>query len=82
MCSGGVKLVANKWACLEALYDGAGGEVRVFVDGAEIDKLHATGWGPYDYKLFKFGFEKYHGAAKTLWYDDVAVGPDRIGCTP
>lgn len=81
-CTGGVKLVANRWYCLEALFDGAGGEVRVFVDAQEIPQLHATGWGPYGYKLFKFGFEKYHGQNKTLWYDDVAVATVRIGCLP
>lgn len=79
-CSGGVKLVANTWYCLEFYYDGPGGEVRVFVDEKEVDALHATGWGPYDYTLFKFGFEKYHGGNKTLWYDDLALSSERIQC--
>lgn len=80
MCEGGVKLLANTWYCLEFFYDGANSEVRVFVDDAEIEELHVTDWGPYTYQTFKFGFEKYHGAAKTLWYDDVALGTERIGC--
>ncbi|WP_437935583.1 hypothetical protein [Sorangium sp. So ce341] len=79
-CSGGVKLVANTWYCLEFYYDGPGREVRVFVDDKEVDALHVTDWGPYDYKLFKFGFEKYHGNAKTMWYDDLALGAERAGC--
>lgn len=79
-CSGGIKLVANKWYCLEFYYDGPGSEVRVFVDGNEVEALHATGWGPYDYKMFKLGFEKYHGGAKTMWYDDLALGDQRIYC--
>jgi hypothetical protein len=78
-CSGGVKLLADTWYCLEFLYDGPGSETRVFVDGSEITELHAD-WGPYEYKVFKLGFEKYHGAAKTLWYDDLALAPERIGC--
>ncbi|MGK4003755.1 hypothetical protein WMF31_14080 [Sorangium sp. So ce1036] len=81
-CSGGVKLVANTWYCLEFYYNGPGREVRVFVDDTEVDALHVTDWGPYDYKFFKFGFEKYHGGAKTMWYDDLALGTERIGCGP
>lgn len=79
-CSGGVKFVANTWYCLEFYYDGPGREVRVFVDDTEVDALHVTDWGPYDYKFFKFGFEKYHGGNKTMWYDDLALGTQRIGC--
>ncbi|XXX74485.1 hypothetical protein WMF30_43245 [Sorangium sp. So ce134] len=82
MCSGGVKLVANTWYCLEFYYDGPGREVRVFVDGTEANALHVTDWGPYDYKLFKFGFEKYHGGNKSIWYDDLALGAERAGCGP
>ncbi|WP_193790791.1 hypothetical protein [Sorangium cellulosum] len=80
MCSGGVKLVANTWYCLEFHYDGPGRSVSVFVDGAEVNAMHVTDWGPYDYKLFKFGFEKYHGGAKTMWYDDLALHSERVGC--
>jgi hypothetical protein len=80
MCSGGVKLVANTWYCLEFHYDGPGRSVSVFVDGTEVNAMHVTDWGPYDYKLFKFGFEKYHGDAKTMWYDDLALNSERVGC--
>ncbi|CAN96809.1 putative secreted protein [Sorangium cellulosum So ce56] len=80
MCSGGVKLVANTWYCLEFHYDGPGRSVSVFVDGTEVNAMHVTDWGPYDYKLFKFGFEKYHGGAKTMWYDDLALHSERVGC--
>ncbi|WP_437631600.1 hypothetical protein [Sorangium sp. So ce854] len=80
MCSGGVKLEANTWYCLEFHYNGPGREVRVFVDGTEVDAMHVTDWGPYEYKLFKFGFEKYHGGNKTMWYDDIALATSRVGC--
>ncbi len=79
-CSGGIHMDANQWYCLEFYYDGPGSEVRVFVDGNEVTELHATDWGPYDYQVFKFGFEKYHGDSKNLWYDDLALGTERIGC--
>jgi hypothetical protein len=80
MCSGGVKLLKDTWYCLEFSYDGPGKEVRVFVDDTEVTALHATDWGPYDYKIFKLGFEKYHGAEKTLWYDDLALASERVKC--
>jgi hypothetical protein len=80
MCSGGVKLLKDTWYCLEFSYDGPGKEVRVFVDDTEVTALHATDWGPYEYKIFKLGFEKYHGAEKTLWYDDLALATERVKC--
>jgi hypothetical protein len=79
MCSGGVKLVKDTWYCLEFLYDGPGNQTRVFVDNTEVMALKAD-WGPYEYKIFKLGFEKYHGAEKTLWYDDLALGSEQIHC--
>ena len=32
----------------------------------------------YDY--LRFGFEKYAGPASELWYDDIAIGTQPIGC--
>lgn len=80
MCSGGVKLVKDTWYCLEFYYDGVGGETRVFVDNQEVAALHTTDWGTLDYKIFKLGFEKYHGQAKTLWYDDLALASEQLHC--
>jgi len=28
----------------------------------------------------KFGFEKYAGPAVDVWYDDIAIGTQPIGC--
>jgi hypothetical protein len=80
MCEGGVKLLKDTWYCLEFYYDGPGQETRVLVDGSEVTALHTTDWGSYDYKIFKLGFEKYHGAAKTLWYDDLALAAEQLHC--
>jgi len=79
-CDGGVKLLKDTWYCLEFSYDGPGQEIRVFVDGMEVSALHSTDWGVLDYKVFKLGFEKYHGGNKTLWYDDLALGASRLSC--
>jgi hypothetical protein len=80
MCQGGVKLFKDTWYCMEAEFDGTGAETRVFVDGTEVTQLHTTDWGQQTYQVFKLGFEKYHGGPKTLWYDDLAIGPERISC--
>ncbi len=79
-CSGGVTFAPGTWYCLEAAYDGPHSSVRVFVNGAEISALHVSDWGPYAYDIVKFGFENYGGAARTLWYDDVVVAPQQVGC--
>lgn len=80
MCEGGVKLLKDTWYCLEFYYDGPGQETRVFVDGTEVTALHTTDWGSYEYKIFKLGFEKYHGDSKTLWYDDLALAAEQLHC--
>lgn len=76
---GATQMAADTWYCLEFLYDGPGQTVRIWVDGAPVEKLHATDWTA-DYETFKFGYERYHGPDKTLWYDDLALGTERIGC--
>ena len=47
-----------------------------------LPALHVTDWGPYAYDMFKFGFENYSGTPRTLWYDDVAIASQQIGCFP
>jgi hypothetical protein len=78
MCTGGIKLAKDTWYCLEFYYGPT--ETRIFVDNQEVAALHTTDWGPYDYKIFKLGFEKYHGQAKTLWYDDLALASEQVHC--
>lgn len=76
---GATQLAPDVWHCLEFMFDGPGAQVRVWVDGEEVSKLHAMGWTA-TYETFKFGYERYHGPDKTLWYDDLALGTERIGC--
>ena len=80
MCTGGVKLLKDTWYCLEFYFDGPGQETRVFVDNAEVAALHTTDWGTQDYKIFKLGYEKYHGGPKNLWYDDLAIASEQLHC--
>jgi hypothetical protein len=30
--------------------------------------------------MFKFGFENYGGTTRNLWYDDVVIAPQQVGC--
>lgn len=78
-CETGVPpLSKDEWHCMEVYFDGAGGIVQVFADDAPV--IDVSGWQNLDYKTFGFGYFGFHGPARTLWYDDVAVGPTRPGC--
>jgi hypothetical protein len=79
-CAGGTTFMPNMWYCLETFYDGPNSSVRVFVNGTEITALHVTDWGPFTYDMFKFGFENYGGTGRNLWYDDVVIAPQQVGC--
>ncbi len=79
MCGTGVApLAKDQWHCVEVYFDGPGGIVQVFSDNSPV--IDVTGWDALDYGSFGFGYFGFHGPARTLWYDDVAVGPTRPGC--
>ena len=42
--------------------------------------LHHTDWPLDTYDSVRFGFEKYAGPGIDVWYDDIAIGTERIGC--
>jgi hypothetical protein len=75
-------LPAMTWACVEISYDGTHQVQQLYIGGAQL--INATNYPaavePLTY--FKFGFDAYHGPARQMWYDDVAVTPTRIpgGC--
>jgi hypothetical protein len=85
----GVQFDANKWYCLEALFDGAGSEFRLWIDGTENMDMHVhdfsanatprTAWGPM-FNYLKIGTQDYSGQIGQVWYDDVFVGTAPIGC--
>ncbi|KYF81214.1 hypothetical protein BE17_36295 [Sorangium cellulosum] len=80
MCGSGTKLPANTWHCMEAYFDGTQGDVQVYANGTKI--IDKAGWEKLDFKTFSFGYLGFHGPARSMWYDDVAVAPERIGCAP
>ncbi len=82
------------WHCVEAVVDGASRTLATYVDGAavaglaidatptpDVDAQWLAGpaWAPRLVDA-RFGWESYAGEALTLWFDDVAIGPARIGC--
>jgi len=76
--SGGVTLAKDTWHCMEGFFDGENGAAQVFSDGDLV--LEKSGWPAMSYQAFVFGFISFHGPPRTIWYDDVAAGPERIGC--
>ncbi len=52
----------------------------MWVNGTEVPDLHSTAWKIDAYDYLRFGFEKYAGPASDLWYDDIAIGTQPIGC--
>jgi len=72
---------AMTWACVEVFYDIANKHLQLYVNSTQL--IDATSYPASvtgTYNRFKFGFNSYHGPARVMWYDDVAVAPTRIGC--
>jgi hypothetical protein len=76
----GANVTAGVWTCVELLLDHNTPAIDVWVNGTEVPDLHQTKWGIDAYDYLRFGFEKYAGPASELWYDDIAVGTQPIGC--
>jgi hypothetical protein len=84
--SGGIHFVKNTWYCLEVAFDGGHDELRVWFEGNEVPELHVTDWNRGDvgwsptYAAIRFGYEEYGGPFMQVWYDDIAIGTEHIGC--
>jgi len=76
----GAALTPNGFGCLELLIDPNGPELDVWLDGKEIPDLHHTDFPLDAYDALRFGFEKYGGPQRELWFDDIAIGTEKIGC--
>lgn len=77
------RLPKDVWHCIEISYDSTMRVQRLFIDG--MMRINAMDWPPASavampYKVFKFGFNQLHGPARKVWFDDIAVGPQRIPC--
>ena len=88
-----VALAANTWTCIESHIDETAGTIDTWVDGKEIAGLVENGTPTPDVSTqwlseawkpmltdFRIGWESYSGQTMTLWFDDVALAAQRIGC--
>ncbi|HEY8925264.1 MAG TPA: hypothetical protein VIU64_12840, partial [Polyangia bacterium] len=69
------------WGCIEAFFDPPHSTVDFWLDGKELPDLHRTDWQQDPIGAFRFGFEKYAGPDGDFWYDDIAIGTQKIGCS-
>jgi tellurite resistance-related uncharacterized protein len=78
----GVVFAPNTWTCVEALFDPAHTSIALWVDDKPVPDLQRTDWQQDPLASFHFGYEKYAGPDAEIWYDDITVGRQRIGCQP
>lgn len=78
----GVVIAEQTWTCVEGFFDPPNSTVRFWVDEVEVPDLHVTDWQQDDLGSFHFGFEKYAGPDTTIWYDDIVISTEAIGCGP
>jgi hypothetical protein len=95
---GDLSPTSNTWFCFEFHVDEAAGTIETWVDGNAYPNVSENGtpvtdvstywlkqnWKPRITSL-GLGWESYVGTAtdaQTLWIDDVAIAPSRIGCLP
>lgn len=86
--------VAGAWTCVEFMIDEAQGLLTTWVDGDEVAGLVVDAaptpdvdqqwynkpmWRPA-LADFKIGWESYAGQTMTLYFDDVALDDERVGC--
>jgi hypothetical protein len=76
----GVVFPEQTWVCVEGFFDPPNSTVDFWVNGVEVPDLHRTDWKQDPLGAFHFGFEKYAGPDVDIWYDDVAIGTQPIGC--
>jgi hypothetical protein len=76
----GVQFPVGEWVCFEMMSDASSGSFDIWVNGQEVPDMHVTNLAHDDYDTLRFGFEKYAGPATDIWWDDVAIGTQQIGC--
>jgi hypothetical protein len=73
-------LAVNGWSCVEVFFDPPNSRIDVWLDDAPIEDLSRTDWQQERFDVVRFGFERYAGPDSQIWYDDIAVGTEKIGC--
>lgn len=81
----------GRWLCLEWRFDGANRRTQMWIDGVARPELahdearDGQSWPAPTFRAAMFGFQIYShddtgGAAFDLWFDEVAIDDQRIGC--
>jgi hypothetical protein len=82
-CADCVTLAPNRWFCAELFIDNAGRNATLWIDGVEAASITngEGGWPaqPASPQMF-LGSMGLQGGQTAVWIDDVAAGPQRIGC--
>ena len=82
-CPECVTLTPNEWFCAELFIDDASRSSTLWIDGVEAASVvnGDPGWAtqPATPTLF-LGSWDLQGGLTSAWIDDVAAGPERIGC--
>lgn len=76
----GVVVEEHTWTCIEGFFDPPHSTVQFWVNEVEVTDLHVTDWKQDTLGAFHFGFESYAGPEATLWYDDIVISTEPIGC--
>ena len=76
----GVVFTEQTWVCVEGFFDPPNSTVDIWVNEQEVPDLHRTDWKQDALGSFHFGFEKYAGPDADIWYDDIVIGTQPIGC--
>jgi hypothetical protein len=79
-CMTPLRLEPDTWYCVELSFNGATGDTQLFIDREPT--IDSRGWsaGKGAFKYVKFGVNNLHPVTRTIWYDEFAVAPTRIGC--
>lgn len=89
----GMTLGAETWYCFEVLFNGEDHELQLWIDGNEVSNMHVTDWSPSGeetklpkpdwsptYNTVRFGPQNYSGSPGQVWFDDIAISTQRVGC--
>ncbi len=76
----GTTLTAGTWHCIEGSFDGTQGNFQIFADGTQVLTQTGIAAAKQTFSALRFGYREYHPHDRTVWYDDLVVAPQRVGC--
>lgn len=83
LMSGGTmpySLPKDTWHCVELHFDGDSRVQEAYLEGELLIEAADYPAATMAFTRFKFGYNALHFTERTVWYDDIAVGPTRPHC--